>query len=119
MRAPGSVRKCNNRIAVINSCSMTPSISEILLSSYGQMSYIPAPVNRMMSSFAHDFREGFDINLGVGYVNEATIPRARILEAMEHVLTHPARKWPAISWTTTWTNNCKKSEMATERKPWQ
>ena len=58
-------------------------------SSYGQASMMPSPVNEMMAAFANDFRDGTDINLGVGYVNEKTIPDTLLVEAMQAVAAHP------------------------------
>jgi 2-aminoadipate transaminase len=58
-------------------------------SSYGQASTVPSPVNMMMAAFANDFRDGTDINLGVGYVNEKTIPDTLLVEAMQGVAAHP------------------------------
>ncbi len=58
------------------------------MSDYGRASAAPAPVSRMMAAFAHDFRDDIDINLGVGYVNEKTLPKRPIAEAMQTVVTH-------------------------------
>jgi 2-aminoadipate transaminase len=55
---------------------------DVELSNYGRASTVPSPVNRMMSDFASGLRDGVDINLGVGFVNEETIPVASLIEAL-------------------------------------
>lgn len=64
-------------------------MQDILLSSYGSKSVKPSPVNQLMASFARDFRDNFDINLGVGYVNNHTIPQNKIARALDAVINNP------------------------------
>jgi len=64
---------------------------DFYLSSYGKASSTPSPVNSMMDAFAADFRPDRDINLGVGYVNESTIPVELIRNALEKILGDPGR----------------------------
>jgi 2-aminoadipate transaminase len=59
---------------------------DINLSEYGKKSLIPSPISLMTSQFSLDFRDGVDINLGVGYVNEDTIPNGAIGEAYGEVV---------------------------------
>jgi len=66
-------------------------MEEIGLSQYGRSSSVPSPVNRMMADFAADFRDGVDINLGVGYVNERTIPAEQIQRALGEVIADPGK----------------------------
>jgi DNA-binding transcriptional MocR family regulator len=68
------------------------------LSSYGQASSHPSPVSRMMAEFAGTFRDGIDINLGVGYVNEKTIPVACLTQAMQAVADGPVKYRQAFNY---------------------
>jgi 2-aminoadipate transaminase len=58
-------------------------------SSYGDKLTVKAPVSVLMASFARDFRPGVDINVGVGYVNEETLPYHAVIEATQKVLSSP------------------------------
>ena len=69
-------------------------------SRYGRASIEPSPVNRMMAAFAGSFRDGIDCNLGVGYVNEATIPVDGLSAAMQAVAAHPERYRQAFNYGT-------------------
>ena len=73
-------------------------IRDVLLSEYGKASSVPSPVNRLMTDFAVGFRDGRDINLGVGYVNERTIPHRHIQHACEKVLAHPEKYRAALNY---------------------
>lgn len=71
---------------------------KISLSNYGKDSVCPSPVNRMMADFAADFRDGLDINLGVGYVNEKTIPTRFIEQALHNVVAGPEKYRQAFNY---------------------
>ncbi len=60
-----------------------------LFSAYGNNLLEVAPVSRLMASFARDFRPDVDINVGVGYVNEATLPYEAVVEATRRVVDAP------------------------------
>lgn len=66
-------------------------LGEIPLTPYGKASSRPSPVHRMMSAFSSGFRDGVDVNLGVGYVDESSIPALQLSGALNEVLRRPDR----------------------------
>ena len=77
---------------------MTSDLLPPALSSYGEACLTTSPVNRMMAEYAVDFRDGVDIKLGVGYVNEATLPREGIRQGLDAVLANPDRYRAALNY---------------------
>jgi 2-aminoadipate transaminase len=73
-------------------------IVDYLLSKFGLNSTCPSAVNDLTASFAIDFRENTDINLGVGYVNDKTIPVAAIREAYNFIINHPEKYRNALNY---------------------
>jgi len=67
------------------------ALEDVHLSKYGRASTKLAPVSQLMVDFAATFRDRHDINLGVGYINERTIPRNQILKALGTVLDTPQK----------------------------
>ncbi len=65
------------------------ALADVRLSEYGESCALPSPVSQLMQDFSRGFRAGVDVNLGVGYVNEATIPAEKIAAAFQYVASHP------------------------------
>jgi len=59
------------------------------LSDLAKNSLVPSAINQLTAEFAEDFREGTDINLGVGYVNDKTIPVDAIRKAYDDIISRP------------------------------
>lgn len=71
--------------------SQPSCVADVPLSPYGAASSVLSPVGRMMAQFAADFRDGIDINLGVGYVSEEAIPYDEVAEAFAAIRRDPSR----------------------------
>jgi DNA-binding transcriptional MocR family regulator len=52
----------------------------------------------MTGEFADNFREGYDINLGVGYVNDKTIPAKEMAEALGQIINNPEKYRSAFNY---------------------
>ena len=55
-------------------------------SDYGRSLLTESPVSHMMASFARTFRPGIDINVGVGFVNELTLPYDHLSESVATIV---------------------------------
>ncbi len=69
-----------------------------LFSELAKNSLIPSAINQLTAEFAEDFREGTDINLGVGYVNDKTIPFDAIKKAYADIISHPEHYRSALNY---------------------
>ena len=67
-------------------------------SEIAKASLIPSAINQLTAEFAQDFREGTDINLGVGYVNDKTIPTEAIQQAYREILAQPGKYRNALNY---------------------
>ncbi|HOO84220.1 MAG TPA: aminotransferase class I/II-fold pyridoxal phosphate-dependent enzyme, partial [Prolixibacteraceae bacterium] len=67
-------------------------------SKLAKASLIPSAVNELTAGFAEDFREGTDINLGVGYVNDQTIPVEAIRNAYSEIIANPKQYRNALNY---------------------
>lgn len=59
---------------------------EASFSDYGKSLLATSPVSTLMASFARTFRPGIDINVGVGFVNEQTLPYDHLTAAVEKIV---------------------------------
>jgi DNA-binding transcriptional MocR family regulator len=73
-------------------------IMNMRFSSYGTASTRPSPVSELLAQFSNDFRDGVDINLGVGYVNEQTIPVDRLTAGIKSVAGDPVKYRQAFNY---------------------
>lgn len=68
------------------------------LSTLAKNSKEPSYINRMTSEFAVDFKKGIDINIGVGYVNDNTMPVKEIAESYQHVVSNQHKYRNALNY---------------------
>lgn len=59
---------------------------------------VPSAINELTAGFASNFREGIDINLGVGYVNDKTIPFKAIEQAYNEIVADPVMYRNALNY---------------------
>ncbi len=71
---------------------------EYALSPLALKSIKPSFINKMTADFAVDFRENTDLNLGIGYVNDRTIPTEEIGKAYQYVMSHPEKYRNALNY---------------------
>ncbi len=67
-------------------------------SELAKKSLIASAINQLTAEFAEDFRGGIDINLGVGYVNDKTIPVDAIQQAYSEIIANPIRYRNALNY---------------------